>query len=566
MALNLIDVAPVLDYDYPLFSWDDFPQSRDALVPLTPVERFESACWNTMVSKMEDVLIALEKDWERGPYFFYGEKKEFTAAMYNAMYDAIEAEIPLRNSWDRYQYYARKGAPLTPGHLTFIAKWLNLVLGVARGTIILEEMSSKQHCMLTYDAWFDAPPSVQIETTSDASSQGKTISSVNFEQLPAAPMFVNFKMMATLAAAAQAPQVLATEVDQPSQLNIAVEAHRRTPARLLLSWIHSRSVSRAEMLTTTKTDFSVSLPVFSQPLANMNAGEAIHAAAIHTAKGSAVATMRSDTALYPKASKIARTSATMTSEYLPAAPAGSLALLGKSLAVAEVIGTGAVDAGKMIHFAYSKQAAEAIRCTVENASAEYMARTKLAAESAVLGAEPAQPSQLSLSESTANITLQTSRPGWVEVSGLSLCDASVVTLDAENAAAGEIGTTQSECSLDLLESADIGANTLAFGSTDCTAAIWLLPLQPDSKTLHIRQTYKETIKIGNTLYIDEWPDQGLTDDGILWLWKLYDTVMQVGNTLYIGSMPDTGMTDGRTLLIWDVEQEPVKTLNLLEVF
>lgn len=566
MALNLIDVVPVLDYDYPLFSWDDFPQSRDALVPLTPVIQFESECWNDMVSKMHDVLIALEKGWELGPYFFDGEKKEFTAAMYNAMFDAMAGEIPLYSAWDKFQYYAHKGDPLTPGHLTFIAKWLNLVLGVARGTIELEELSWKHNSAVTFDAWFDAPPSVQIETTSDASSQGKTISSVNFEQLPAVPMFVNFKMMATLAAAAQAPQVLATEVDQPSQLNIAVEANRRTPARLALQWIQSRSISRAVMLTTTKTDFSVSLPVFSQPLANMNAWEAIHAAAIHTAKGSAAATLRADTALYPTASHIARGIAAMTGTVLPSTTEAFLPLIGTSLTAADVINTHAVDAGKMKHMAYSKQGAEAMCCVAENGSAEYMVRTIQEAEAAVPEAEPAYPRQLSLSKYTANITSQTSRPGWVEVIGLSLCDASAVTLDAENAAAGEIGTTQSECSLDLLESADIAADTLAFGSTECAAAIWLLPLQPDSKTLHIRQTYKEAIKIGNTLYIDEWPDQGQTDDGTLFLWKLYDTVLQVGNTLYIGSMPDTGKTDGQTLLIWDVEQEPVKTLNLLEVF
>lgn len=544
MARNLIDVAPVLDYDYPLFSWDDFPQSRDALFPLTPVELFETACWNEMVSKMHDVLIALEKGWDLGPYFFGGESNEFTAVMYNTMFDAMAEEIPLYSAWDKFQYYAHKGDPLTPGHLTFIAKWLNLVLGVARGTIGLEELSWKHKSAATFDAWFDVLPSVQIGTSSDASSQGKTISSVNFEQIPAAPMFVNFKMMATLAAAAQTPRGLATEVDQPSQLNIAVEANRRTPARLALQWIQSRSISRAEMLTTTKTDFSVSLPVFSRPLANMNAWEAIHAAAIHTAKGYAAATLLADTALYLTASHIARGIAAMTGAVLPSVTADFLPLIGTSLAAAAVIDTQVADTGKMAHLAHSKQDAEAVRCAAENGSAEYMARTILAAETTVPEAEPAYPRKLILSKSTANITPQTSRPGWVEESGVSICDASA----------------------EILESADIATDTLAFGSTECAAAIWLLPLQPDKKTLHIRQTYKEAIKIGNTLYIDEWPEQVQTDDGTLFLWKLYDTVMQVGNTLYIGSMPNTGMTDGRTLLIWDVEQEPVKTLNLLEVF
>ena len=566
MARNLIDVAPVLDYDYPLFSWDDFPQSRDALVPLTPVIQFETACWNDMVSKMHDVLIALEKGWELGPYFFGGESNEFTAAMYNAMYDAIEAEIPLRNSWDRYQYYARKGAPLTPGHLTFIAKWLNLVLGVARGTIAIEEFSEKHKSAATFDAWFDVLPSVQIGTSSDASKQGRTISHVYFEKLPAAPMFVDFKMMATLSVAAQTPSVLATMADQTSKINASVVANRRTTARLLLSWIHSRSISRAVMDITTKTNFAANLPIFSLIHANITPFESINVNAKHSARGSSAAEMRSDTALYPEVAHISRGLAAMKSEVLPSAAADFLPLIGTSMAIADMIHMQAVDAGKIAHFAYSEQAAEAIRCTAENAYAEHMARTILETESDVLGAIPAHPSHLSLSESTANITPQTSRPAWAEESGISISTANMEALEAVNAEATGSGTTKGECVLELLESADIGANTLAFGSTECQAAIWLLPLRPDSKTLHIRQTYKETIKIGNTLYIDEWPDQGLTDDGILWLWKLYDTVMQVGNTLYIGTMPDTGMMDSRTLLIWDVEQEPVKTLNLLEVF
>lgn len=566
MALNLIDVAPVLDYDYPLFSWDDFPQSRDALVPLTPVIQFETDCWNDMVSKMHDVLIALEKGWELGPYFFGGESNEFTAAMYNAMYDAIEAEIPLRNDWDRYQYYARKGAPLTPGHLTFIAKWLNLVLGVARGTIGLEELSWKHKSAATFDAWFDVLPSVQIGTSSDASKQGRTMSHVYFEKLPAVPMFVNFKMMATLAAAAQSPRALKTEAEQTSYLIVAAEANRRRSLPVSLRWTQARSIIQAGILITTKTDFSANLPVFSLSRAKIDPQESINGIARHTAWGSAAAEMRADNALHPKASKTARSSAAITSEYLPSVPAGCLPLIGTSLAAADVIDTQAVDTGKMVHFAYSKQGAEAICCTAENVSAEYMARTILKAESDVLEAKPAQSSRLSLSEATVNITPQTSRPGWAEGFSISVGDANMETLDAVNATSSEIGTTQSECSLDLLESADVCADTLAFGSTECQAAIWLLPLQLDSNTLYIRQTYREAIKIGNTLYIDEWPDQGLTDDGTLFLWKLFDTVLQVGNTLYIGSMPNTGKTDGETLLIWDVEQEPVQTLNLLEVF
>ena len=69
MALNLIDHAPVIDQDHPLFSWDDFPQSRDSLVSGTPVSLFETDCWDAMVWKVDYIANMMDFSFSGLPYF-----------------------------------------------------------------------------------------------------------------------------------------------------------------------------------------------------------------------------------------------------------------------------------------------------------------------------------------------------------------------------------------------------------------------------------------------------------------------------------------------------------------
>lgn len=128
-----------------------------------------------------------------------------------------------------------------------------------------------------------------------------------------------------------------------------------------------------------------------------------------------------------------------------------------------------------------------------------------------------------------------------------------------------ISAVQSGCTLELIRAAALGTAHPSKSVRDCRAGIWLLPLRMDTDTIHIRQTYQKPIKVDSRLYIDHWPDQGITEEGTLLLWRVYDMVLQVDNALYIGVMPSTGMVDPGTLLLWDVSQA-VQTLTLLEVY
>lgn len=567
MALELIDHAPVLDGDYRLFYWDDFPQSRDALVTGTPTERFETSCWNTMVSKLEDVMIALEYDgWDKAPYFYYGEKKKFTAAMYNEMLKRLEQIFPLYDISDKFDYTPKKGSVLTPGHLLYIAKWLNLVLGVSNGLITLEEMRMKRFSWTTFDAYVDVWDSVLIETSNFLDKQCRTTSSVRFEQLPAAPMFPSYKLMSNLGVSAQAPNVLLTEVDQRSKTKLSMSATRIVAAPFPQIAVRDKSNSHAIISVTTKNTIAMDATSHSIMSGQVNISKPVNAAAEHIARSLTLSQMYAPDQLPVSVTETTKANAKASMNALPSVPTSVIPLIGKALTSAETKCQESAEFGEIEQRAKSKSSSIVIIDTAAAAAFDIIGKGATGASFQTPSAEHVKTDLSMYSQQVAKIITQTARQAWADGFSWSESTAGMERLDAVNVLSEKIGKTEASCTLELLETANAESETIAFGSVSCEAAIFLLPLKPDKNTLYIRQTYQEPLKIGNTLYIDQWPDQGLTDDGTLFLWRIFDTVIHVGNTLYIGSMPNTGMTDGETLLIWDVEQEPVQTLTLLEVF
>lgn len=63
MALKTI---PLLPEDYPLFGWDDWPDSLAALVPGGPTKHFEMACWNALVTYLSDAITDAGLEWFTG--------------------------------------------------------------------------------------------------------------------------------------------------------------------------------------------------------------------------------------------------------------------------------------------------------------------------------------------------------------------------------------------------------------------------------------------------------------------------------------------------------------------
>lgn len=568
MALDFINEAPVLDADYPLFSWDDWPQSRDALVPLTPVEQFEAACWNDMVSRLEDVLIALESDpWTDAPYFYSGEENYFTAAMYNRVSETIQGITPFYRTYQIGKCYVNPGDFLKTTHLTYIVRLLNYFLEVARGSKVLAKMKTDHISKLYYDVDIPILPSLPLATTTDGTRSCRTTFNIWLDQLPSVPGFVNYSLKSNLSVTARAPGAVVPLPEHLTKTNRSVVASRRVAAPFPQAKAVGNSISLAQILVTTKTEMAVQTMHHTLREAAAQLAEALYVSASYAGRGFVSAQVQVPESLLLKAGKNVRSSASALMEDLPSVPADCLPVIGKSLSAVSASYLQAVAAGEIRRPSRSKHYADILSRTA--AVAEPIGIRGISATAAEAQTPTAALVAAQMATQTnryVNAITRIPRPTWADGFSKSLSSPDALIRNAENGAAVQGSASQTACAMETVIAADVQAGTLGISQTSCEAAVWLLPLQPDTKTLFIRQTYKEAIKIGNTLYVDEWPDQGLTDDGTLFLWKLFDTVLQVGNTLYIGSMPNTGKTDGKTLLIWDVEQEPVQTLTLLEVF
>lgn len=570
MSLDLftlfVDNAPFLTPDYPQFSWDDFPQSRDSLVRGKPTSQFETACWNTMVDKAHMMIELLGWTWSAAPYFSYGESKLFTAKMYTAMLSGMSSLIPVYDWEQRNIYHPRKGDYLTTEHMKFVARCLNRVIRLANGTDPIARLVIDHKSKIITDVPAIVKPAWPITSQYFGNITSRTFTDMELERLLSVPLFTSHIGKTIVEAAAVARIAGILETDHKSRTNAAVFPEKRaaSPGGASLA---SRSISHVNI---SKVAAGAQPQIASRSNSNLLAEAVTPESYALSASGFAfsltAATAFTKTGSRTEAEHSGYSVIESEMDSIPASPLEILPMIGRSNQMADISGLAAAETGNIRTIGRSSLEAQMITGTASMVKVTHTDKTKAFAETDTRQAKPAAADVNARTSQQIQAITKTARPTWADGIAVSTSEIVLENLPAVNITVNDTGITTQSCALERLDAADIQSNTLAFGSVSCEAAIFLLPLMPDKKTLHIRQTYKEAIKIGNTLYIDEWPDQGLTDDGILWLWKLYDTVMQVGNTLYIGSMPDTGMTDGRTLLIWDVEQEPVKTLNLLEVF
>lgn len=559
---TFVDYAPFLESDFPLFSWDDFPQSRDALVKGTPTERFETACWNYMVAIMEYMILQMDRTWSVAPYFWIGESKQFTSDMYRQMIYTMSTAIPVyREEEHRFYLASGPGDYLTTDHLKFVARYLNKLIRLARGTDEIARLIVDQNVVSTSNIRAFAWPSVPVVVA----GHGNTVPDIKIAVLPSVPLHTKVTSRSLSEITALVADAKRIVVDQKLRTNCALDLVKRISVPAAADAI-GRSVARVSILTTKKSDLSADVLPKTLCEAMISTPAVALVTTNATGRGHFSAKIDQGTSNPIKASVSASSSNKAEWNVSDAVPLNFMPVGGKTISLADISCLGAESMGQIGQKSDSNPLAGVLVCNAETVEPNITGRGVPKADLKVREASNIHVEQVLRTNHFVRATTRTARPAWADGASVSSGVADVDLLPAVNVTVSESSTTDATCALDLLDAADIQSNTLAFSKTSCEAAIFLLPLQPDSKTLFIRQTYREAIKIGNTLYIDEWPDQGLTDDGTLFLWRIYDTTMQVGNTLYIGSMPDTGMTGSNTLLIWDVEQEPVQTLTLLEVF
>lgn len=574
MPLDLIDHAPILEEDFPLFSWDDFPQSRDSLVSGMPVALFEADCWDSMVSTLEFIVLELGySSWADAPYFSGKWDKMFTAQMYRAMRSALRTIFPfcsgdpegfsIKGGLVRDEdFYPSPGDPLTPDYLKFIARWLNTIIAVSRGSIGLIKPELYSYSDTKAIALLERLNSVPVV----ASAEQYTKALSNVELLPSLPTgetargsFSHTSFDIILRDSVE------LELNRKTKTKRYAEAHK-LPSVPGTVKAFGKSISNASILMTSLSRFQTDARLKTLCKALVSAMDPEACEVSYSGRGYSVPEILIKETLLARSERTAKTSASIKAGTAEALLSECKPVMGKSVIVPEVSANDAEFIGNIRANGRSFPQPKVLSCGAANVAGNTCAFSNVDVPSIVTDAEVAEPSLGMFSDSYVNVITQTTRPAWTSTTSTGNASAEVENLEAKNVVLNHSGIANAGCNLELISAANVETNTLTFGAASCDAAVFLLPLQPDSKTLFIRQTYQDALKLDDMLYIDQWPDQGLTDDGTLFLWRIYDTIMHVGNTLYIGTMPDTGMTDSDTLLIWDVEQEPVKTLKLLEVF
>lgn len=155
-----IDRIPLLAEDYPLFDWDDHPQSYYALGEGELVSGFQKETWNAIIDQTLAALSAAGMSWD-AKYTTAAKAKiteaygPLSAKMFNSVRHNIDRPAPVGWGWANnpnlrgyvgredfkgYADYGLNGDLFYAEYLLEMVRRLNLLLSIMRGTANLKEM------------------------------------------------------------------------------------------------------------------------------------------------------------------------------------------------------------------------------------------------------------------------------------------------------------------------------------------------------------------------------------------------------------------------------------------
>lgn len=194
-----LTMIPCLPEDWPLFDWEDWPESRAALVSGCPTKYFQKETWNAIIDTINDALNAtgvnwydsrLDEKWE--PYTVDDSKilrpyGQLTADNFNTVCDNVDIGTPPGWAWAKDKdfpgYVGKtrfKGTTITydndgaivkmkygdkvyAEYILELVRRVNLMLGLMRGTIpIVDAEATIKSKSLIYKQVARAVPGVRF--------------------------------------------------------------------------------------------------------------------------------------------------------------------------------------------------------------------------------------------------------------------------------------------------------------------------------------------------------------------------------------------------------------------
>ena len=160
MAVTQIPILPV---DYPLFDWNNWPNSYAALVPGGPTKAFEKACWNAIIDYVSQAAEAAGSEWRSGAQdpetvkLLSENAARMTAGKMNSLRLAVDdiVQIPWKWEYDK-NFRGYLGRPyfntsvnekqdvVYPEYFIEMVRHINRVIEILRGTAQTEMQSASQ--------------------------------------------------------------------------------------------------------------------------------------------------------------------------------------------------------------------------------------------------------------------------------------------------------------------------------------------------------------------------------------------------------------------------------------
>ena len=180
----MLNQIPALPESYPLFDWADYQSSREALVQGTPTNHFAKAAWNALVDDLADALAESGIEWDEAYTTESGARMtdtdgQLTAAKFNSVRLNIDHPAPLGWAWERKPdfrgYLGRvemRGAAthrrrcdvVYPEYIVELARKLNVLLEIMRGTGLLADVECRLLLGVVQDIELRSQPAAHVET------------------------------------------------------------------------------------------------------------------------------------------------------------------------------------------------------------------------------------------------------------------------------------------------------------------------------------------------------------------------------------------------------------------
>lgn len=274
-----LDKIPVLDESWPLFDWEDWQTSRDALVKGTPTKYFAKEAWNAIVDGVAEALATAGLAWDDTYTTAEGAKitvayGALTAEKFNSVRHNIDWPAPLGWAWawnkDFRGYVGREDFQgrsthgincdaVYPEYIIELARKLNLLLELMRGTALINDIQVEQLSGVQIEAEALSRPAAHVEVEHIST----TTASAEVRAAQGAPMDVQRKSSTQISAEARVGKVVEMSAEVKNHTLISAEGHPRLAlpmeAGVLMGSKASAEVIAAQYVETGAEVLSASL-------------------------------------------------------------------------------------------------------------------------------------------------------------------------------------------------------------------------------------------------------------------------------------------------------------------